>query len=118
MRSTLSEKNNELKEQSTTDSEEKPYLSYEQDGEKKNIYKSNLVDAELEITVKGNQLALAEICAWTINGLAQLEQDSEQITQARKIEQLTQLKQSFEFLRNYSFELLRVTLEKGEKNDN
>ena len=74
-------------------------------------------ELQQEITVKGNQLALAEICAWTINGLAQLEQDSEQITQARKIEQLTQLKQSFEFLRNYSFELLRVTLEKGEKND-
>jgi len=118
VRSTLSEKNNELKEQSTTDSEEKPFLSYEQDGVKKNIYKSNLVDAEQEITVKGNQLALAEICAWTINGLAQLEQDTDTITQARRIEQLTQLKQSFEFLRNYSFELLRVTLEKGEKNDN
>nr|BAR33067.1 hypothetical protein [uncultured Mediterranean phage uvMED] len=118
MRSTLSEKNNELKEQSITDSEEKPFLSYEEDGVKQNIFKSKLVNKKIKAEIEINQLSVAEMCAWTINGLALLEQDSETITQSRKVEQLTQLRQSFEFLRNYSFELLRATLEKGEKNDN
>ena len=117
MRSTLSKKNNELKEQSTTDSEEKPYLSFEEDGVKQNIYKSKLVNEKIKTKIEVNQLSVAEMCAWSINGLALLEQDSETITQQRKIEQLIQLKQSFEFLRNYSFELLRATLQKGEKND-
>ena len=40
-----------------------------------------------------------------------------QLHKQEGIEQLTQLRQSFEFLRNYSFELLRATLQKGEKND-
>lgn len=118
MRSTLSEKNNELNEQSTTDSEEKPFLSFEEDGVKQNIFKSKLVNEKLKAEIEINQLSVAEMCAWTINGLALLDQDSETITQSRRIEQLTQLRQSFEFLRNYSFELLRATLEKGEKNDN
>lgn len=117
MRSTLSEKNNELKEQSTTDSEEKPFLSYEEDGVKQHIFKSKLVDKKIKAEVEINQLSVAEMCAWTINGLALLDQDNETITQTRRIEQLTQLRQSFEFLRNYSFELLRATLQKGEKND-
>ena len=118
VRSTLSEKNNELKEQSTIDSEEKPFLSYEEDGVKQNIFKSKLVNEKIKAEIEINQLSVAEMCAWTINGLALLDQDSETITQSRRIEQLTQLRQSFEFLRNYSFELLRATLEKGEKNDN
>lgn len=117
MRSTLNEKNNELKKQSTTDSEEKPFLSYEEDGVKQNIFKSKLLNEKIKAEIEINQLSVAEMCAWTINGLALLEQDSETISQSRRIEQLTQFKQSLEFLRNYTFELLRATLKKGEKND-
>ena len=82
-----------------------------------NFFRLVLLDKKIKAEVEINQLSVAEMCAWTINGLALLDQDSETITQSRKIEQLTQLRQSFEFLRNYSFELLRATLEKGEKND-
>ena len=108
----MKNKKNEPRKQSSIKRKSKdPFLSYEQDGEKINIYEQDLLDELMEIKLSVNQKQLAETIAWTINTIGQLENDQADLSQDRRIEQIMQFKNSLRLLQDFTFNTFLKTNE-------
>lgn len=107
----MKNKKNEPKKQSSTKKNKDPYLSYDQDGKRTNIYEEDLLDELMDIQISVNQKKLADIIAWTINVSAQLQNDTEGLSQDRRIEQIMQLKNSLRLLQDFTFHAFLKTNE-------
>lgn len=108
----MKNKKNEPRKQSSIKRKSKdPFLSYEQDGKKINIYEQDLLDELMEIKLSVNQKQLAETIAWTINTIGQLENDQADLSQDRRIEQIMQFKNSLRLLQDFTFNTFLKTNE-------